>query len=226
MTVPAPAVTTPVLWYAARGTGVAALVLFTGTVLLGVMTSTRAASARWPRFAIGEMHRRLSLLAVSFLAVHILSSVLDTYVHIGWTALIVPFTSGYKPLWVGLGTVAFDLLLAVLVTSLLRTRFSARTWRGIHWLAYASWPVAVIHGIGIGTDLRFGWMQVIEIACVASVAGALVWRLLARPRSAGLRTAAPRRPSPDRVPTAPPLPARGVSGQRLVTASRLREGRR
>jgi methionine sulfoxide reductase heme-binding subunit len=225
------AVTTPILWYTSRGTGIVTLILFTATVILGILTSTRSGTALWPRFAVSEIHRRLSLLAMSFLALHILTSVTDSFVHIGWPAVLIPFTSGYKPLWVGLGTVALDLMLAVLVTSLLRNRLSASVWRGIHWLAYASWPIAVIHGIGIGTDLRFGWMQAIVAVCLASVGGALAWRVLARPRPGGLRTAAPRQPRPDQVATAPPLPAgrRGATSggsPRLVARSSRKAVRR
>ncbi len=198
------ALDTPLLWYTTRATGVVALVLFSGTVVLGILTSTRAASEAWPRFAVSDLHRRISMVALVFLVLHILTAVVDSYVAVGWLAVVVPFTSGYQPLWVGMGTVAFDLLLAVLVSSLLRSRLRPSSWRAIHWLAYLSWPVAVAHGIGIGTDLRFGWMDVVTGACVGAVVAAGAWRVWAHPGAAGLRTAAPRRrPLPRPAPQGP-----------------------
>jgi len=170
------ALTSPLLWYTARATGIASLLLLTAATVLGALTASRSASSLWPRFAVSEVHRQVSLLAVVFLAVHILSSVLDTFVHIPLLAAVVPFISSYRPLWVGLGAVAFDLFLAVIVSSLLKSRISAASWRAIHWLALACWPVAVIHSIGIGTDIRFGWLQVVVGLCIASVLSAVGWR--------------------------------------------------
>ena len=169
--------TSPALWYAARATGLTAMVLLSATTVLGLLTAARVSSARWPRFATQDLHRRVSLVALVFLAGHILSTVLDTYVHVGWAAIVVPFASPYKRLWVGAGAVAVDLLLAVAVSSLLRTRLAARTWRSLHWLAYLSWPVAVLHGVGIGTDMRLGWVQVLTGGCVVAVAAAGAVRL-------------------------------------------------
>ena len=176
------ALTSPLLWYTARATGIAALLLLTAATVLGALTASRSASSRWPRFAVSEVHRRVSLLAVVFLAVHIGSSVLDTYVHIPLVAAVVPFVSNYSPFWVGLGAVAFDLFLAVIVSSLLKSRISAPSWRAIHWLALACWPVAVIHAIGIGTDIRFGWLQAVVGLCIASVLAAVGWRWWERVR--------------------------------------------
>jgi methionine sulfoxide reductase heme-binding subunit len=170
------ALTSPLLWYTARATGIASLLLLTAATVLGALTASRSASSLWPRFAVSEVHRQVSLLAVVFLAVHILSSVLDTFVHIPLLAAVVPFISSYRPFWVGLGAVAFDLFLAVIVSSLLKARISAPSWRAIHWLALACWPVAVIHSIGIGTDIRFGWLQFVVGSCIASVLAAVAWR--------------------------------------------------
>lgn len=167
----------PVLWYATRATGLMALVLLTGTVVLGVLTTTRFSTARWPGIAQQDIHRRISMLAVVFVAGHILTSVLDSFVHIGWAAIVVPFASDYKRFWVGVGTISLDLMLAVFVTSLLRHRIPAHLWRGIHWLAYVSWPIAVIHAIGIGTDMRLAWVLGLVAACVLLVVGAVGFRV-------------------------------------------------
>ncbi len=167
----------PVLWYATRATGLVALVLLTATTLLGVLTANRAATVRWPGFSVQDLHRRLSVITMGFLACHILTSVLDTYVHIGWAAIVVPFASSYKPLWVALGAIGFDLLLAVAVTSHLRHKMRAGTWRAVHWLAYLSWPVAISHAFGMGTDMGQEWVIALTVACLAVVVGAGIWRV-------------------------------------------------
>jgi methionine sulfoxide reductase heme-binding subunit len=198
------------LWYATRATGLMALVLLTATMVLGLTTTTRARARNWPGFAQQEMHRRISILAVVFLALHVLTSVLDTYVHIGWAAIVIPFTSGYSRFWVGVGAIALDLMIAVFVSSLLRARLRPGTWRAIHWLAYLSWPVALAHTFGMGTDSRQAWVIALGVLCVASVAVALAWRL----RQASRQVAA--RQAHSSVPVAPPkhlaLTARGRAG--------------
>jgi sulfoxide reductase heme-binding subunit YedZ len=188
---------TPALWYLSRGSGVVTLALLTMTVVLGIVTSARWATAHWPRFVVAGMHRNLSLLAVAFLGLHITTTVVDSYVPIRWLDVVVPFVSAYKPLWLGLGAIAFDLLVAVLVTSLLRGRLSQPVWRAVHWLAYACWPVAVLHGLGAGSDGRQPWMLLIDGLAVVSVVAAGWWRLEAgSARPAGARVAAgpPRQP--------------------------------
>ena len=177
------------LWYATRASGIMALVLLTLTMVLGLTTTTRARARNWPGFAQQEMHRRLSMIAVTFLGVHILTSVLDTYVNISWASVVVPFASAYGRFWVGVGAIALDLMLAVFVTSMLRTRMRPGTWRAVHWLAYLSWPVALAHSFGLGTDAGERWVIVLGIACVASVVAALLWRLRAASRQVSARTA-------------------------------------
>ncbi|MGD0320710.1 MAG: ferric reductase-like transmembrane domain-containing protein [Acidimicrobiales bacterium] len=179
------------LWYTTRATGVVALVLLTGTVVLGVLTSVRFGTTQWPRFALADLHRRVSLLSMVFIALHVVTTVSDSYAPIGWVSAFVPFTSSYRRLWLGLGTVAVDLLLAVTVSSLLRQRISHRAWRALHWLAYASWPVALLHGLGTGTDPHLRWMVLLTIACVAAVLTSIGWRLVSGwPADAGRRVVA------------------------------------
>lgn len=167
------------LWYTTRATGEVVLALLTATVVLGVAGVTRFATPRWPRLVTSGLHRNLSLMAVAFLAAHILTAVLDTFAPIGWSAVVLPFSSAYRPFWLGLGTLAFDLFLAVLVTSLLRARLRYRSWRAIHWTAYAAWPLALWHGLGTGTDGRLPWLLAIDAVCVVSVLAAALWRLSA-----------------------------------------------
>jgi sulfoxide reductase heme-binding subunit YedZ len=165
------------LWYATRASGIVALVLLTATMLLGVAASNRLRARNWPGFAQQEIHRRISLLSMVFVGIHVLTSVLDTYVSIGWTAILVPFTSSYSRFWVGVGTVGLDLMLAVVVTSLLRQRMMPSTWRAVHWLAYLCWPVALAHTFGMGTDSHELWLVGLGAACVVAVLGALAWRV-------------------------------------------------
>jgi predicted ferric reductase len=165
------------LWYAARATGLVALLLLTATMVWGMLGSARTAPGRQPRFIVNLLHRNLSLLTLAFLAVHIGSSVIDGYAGIGWLDAIIPFVSVYKPLWMGIGAAAFDLLIALVVTSLLRPRISVKLWRSLHWLAYLCWPVALIHAVGIGTDSRGGWPLLVTLGCLATVAIAGLYRL-------------------------------------------------
>jgi len=168
----------PGLWYVTRATGLVSLLLLTASVLLGLLTAGRFASGRWPRFLTQGLHRNISLLVLVFLAMHIGSTVLDTYVSISLTAVFVPFASSYKTVWLSLGAVALDLLLALIVTSLLRDRLGYRAWRRLHWLAYACWPVAVAHGLGIGTDRSVTWVIALTLGCVGCVCATVAWRVV------------------------------------------------
>ena len=155
-------------WYMTRASGIVAMVLLTVTMVLGLLTASRARARGWPGFAQQELHRRISILSMVFLAIHVVTSVLDTYVHIGWVAIVVPFASPYSPFWVGLGAVAVDLMIAVFVSSLLRARIRPGTWRSIHWLAYGCWPVALAHTFGLGTDAGEHWVIWLGVLCVLS----------------------------------------------------------
>jgi predicted ferric reductase len=168
----------PGLWYVTRATGLVTVLLLTASVLLGLLTAGRFASERWPRFLTQGLHRNVSLLVLVFLALHVGSTVIDTYTSISLTAAFVPFASSYKAGWLSLGAVALDLLLALVVTSLVRDRLGYRAWRRLHWLAYACWPVAVAHGLGIGTDRSVTWVIVMTLGCVICVCAALAWRVV------------------------------------------------
>ena len=185
------AASSQLLWYSTRTTGIVALVLLTASVVVGVLTTLRYGTEQWPRFAIQSVHRKVSLLAVVFLGLHVVTTVTDSFAPIGWLSVVVPFTSAYRRLWLGLGTAALDLLAAVTISSLMRQRINPRTWRALHWLAYASWPLAVVHALGTGTDPRLRWVLLLVAACVVSVLGVLTWRLATGwPAHAGARVAA------------------------------------
>jgi sulfoxide reductase heme-binding subunit YedZ len=171
------------LWYASRATGIVAMVLLSAVVALGSTVSRQGRVPGLPRFAVAGLHRNLSLTAVVFLAVHIISAVSDSYVSIPLIAIIAPFTSSYLPFQLGLGAVALDLIIAVVATSLLRVRIGRRAWRAVHWLAYAAYPVAVLHGFTAAKDLRSGGLLALTIACLLGVGAAICYRLAAARRS-------------------------------------------
>jgi predicted ferric reductase len=166
------------LWYATRAGGTVSLVLLTATVALGIATAGRYAPVRLGRFEVSALHRNLSLLTLAFLGMHIVTAIADGYAHLTWPTAVVPFVASYRPLWVGLGAVALDLLLAVAVTSAVRGRLGRRRWKAVHWLAYASWPVALFHAAGTGTDTRLGPQLALYAGCLLTVVAAVWWRLV------------------------------------------------
>jgi sulfoxide reductase heme-binding subunit YedZ len=164
-------------WYLMRATGLVSLLLLTLVVALGVATSTRFRPRGTPLYVTTTVHRNASLLVVVFLAIHVVTALVDPFAGVQPTAVLLPFTSHWAPLWVGLGTVALDLVAALVVTSLLRRRLPHRLWRGVHWAAYLAWPLALLHGLGAGTDRATSWMRGLDIACIAVVAAAVAWRV-------------------------------------------------
>jgi methionine sulfoxide reductase heme-binding subunit len=170
-------VTVGVLWLVSRAAGVVALVLLTATVVLGTVSTAPTRSLTWPRWARQTLHRDLALVSLGALAVHISAVVLDNYVDVQWYVALVPFVSAYRPFRVGLGTLAFDLILLVIVTSLLRVRLGARAWRAVHWLTYAAWPVAVLHYLTTGTDARGPWGLLLAVLAIGAVAVAVGIRI-------------------------------------------------
>ena len=170
-----------ILWYTTRGAGAVSLVLLSAVVVLGILSTLRFESASWPRFLTTGLHRNLALTALVFLALHIFTAVVDPFTHLGWLAAVIPFSSYYRTFWLGLGTIALELMIAVSVTSLVRGLIGHGAWRAVHWLSYASWPVAVLHSVGTGTDAWSGWMLALDFICVLAVLAAVAGRLAARP---------------------------------------------
>jgi sulfoxide reductase heme-binding subunit YedZ len=204
---------TQLLWFATRGSGIVSMVLFSLVVVLGILTTMRWQSAGWPRFLTAELHRTISLLSVAFIVAHIVTSILDPFAKLGIEAAVIPFASSYRPLWVGLGVLSMDLGIAVLVTSLLKARIGQRAWRLVHWLAYASWPLAILHTIGSGSDNGAAWMFAIDVACIGSVCLALIWRILA--------SRGPNAGALEEIATG----AGGMNGVRGATGARRAPGR-
>jgi methionine sulfoxide reductase heme-binding subunit len=156
-------------WYFGRATGLISLVLLTATIVLGVLGPLRISTTGWPRFAIRTVHRDLALLSLLMIAIHVVAVVLDGYVHVPLSAAVLPVGSSYRPFWIALGAVSFDLLIAIVLTSLLRRQVGDRAWRFVHWFTYASWPIAVAHGVGAGSDSARVWALAITVGCCTVV---------------------------------------------------------
>ncbi len=204
MSVAAAAAGSQGLWFVSRASGLVLLALFSAVIVLGVATRLGSTPRRWPHFVIAELHRTLALFSVAFLALHVVTAILDPFVSIGWAATVLPFSSSYRTLAIGLGTLAVDLGGAVLVTSLLRRHLGFGAWRAVHWLAYLAWPVAFAHSLTAGNDLSIWWVALIEWGSATAVATAVLARLIAAIR----HTAPPARPSAGYEQITPKQPAR------------------
>ena len=167
-----------VLWFTTRGAGSVALLMLTGVVVLGVLSVHRWQTATWPRFLTAGLHRNLALTSLVFLGIHIVTAIVDPFTSLGLAAAVIPFASSYRPLWVGVGVIALDLLVTLIVTSLVRARLGYRSWRAVHWLAYGAWPLALSHGLGSGSDATAPWMVALDITCISAVAVAVLARVL------------------------------------------------
>jgi DMSO/TMAO reductase YedYZ heme-binding membrane subunit len=183
------ALTSPYLWYTTRATGLVALVLFTMVVCLGAFVSNRVGGTNIGRFELNELHRSVSMVALAFLVLHILTTILDSYVPTGWLSAVIPMTSSYKRLDVAIGTVAFDLILAVWASSLMKARIANGSWRFIHWFSWLAVVAAIVHGVLIGTDARSGIGLAVVISCSVVVVATALWRYLWRPTRSLGRTA-------------------------------------
>ena len=173
----------PFMWYLNRGTGVTVMVLLSLTTVLGILATGRRFTPLWPRFVTQGFHRVLAGVSLALLGVHVVSAVVDEYVDIRWWQALAPVGATYKPVWLGMGTLALDFLAILTVTSVLRDRLPHRVWFVTHLLSYAAWLVAIVHGLGIGTDANRGWMTTTTWACCVAVALATVIRLGAGMRS-------------------------------------------
>jgi sulfoxide reductase heme-binding subunit YedZ len=167
------------LWYTTRASGAVAIVLLSIVIALGLLTAGRAGGARWPRFLTAALHRDLALTSLVFLVLHVVTAAVDPYSHLGLAAVVVPFGSYYRTFWLGLGTITFELMLAVIATSLVRGVIGVRVWRAVHWVSYAMWPLAIVHGIGTGTDSFSLALLAITVSCAAIVVAAAAYRLRA-----------------------------------------------
>jgi methionine sulfoxide reductase heme-binding subunit len=164
-------------WYAARAGGLVAFALLTVTVLAGLALSARA-PRRWPRFALEDVHRFAGLATGAFIALHALSLLVDDYLPFSLGQLLVPGTAPYRPLATALGVVGAELLAALALANRFRARLSYRFWRRMHYLNFAVWALAVVHGITAGTYSRTAWALALYALATGSVTGMTVSRAL------------------------------------------------
>lgn len=183
------------LWALGRGTGIVALVMFTLALVLGVTTRSGRSVAGLGRFGVADVHRTAALTGTGLVAAHVTSLFLDPYAQLHLVDLVFPFLGAYRPLWLGLGTLALDLLAVITVVSLLRHRLGPRVFKAVHLATYALWPVALLHALGNGTDAGSPWFTGLAVGCTAAVAGAVSWRLLPSVRTRGW-SRTPRKVSP------------------------------
>ncbi|HZS30358.1 MAG TPA: ferric reductase-like transmembrane domain-containing protein [Gaiellaceae bacterium] len=166
----------PAIWYAARASGIAAYVVLSIVVSIGLGLGGKAQSKRWPRFSVEDIHRFGGLLVGSLVSIHVLTIAIDSFLPFSVVNLIVPFTAKYRPLWTGLGIAAAEILLALAITNHYRKRLPYRFWRLAHYLNFAVWTLASLHGLFAGTDRGVWWLAILYGVCVATVVMLLFWR--------------------------------------------------
>ena len=167
------------LWALGRGTGITALAFLTISLALGIATRSGRRLAAFPRFAVADVHRFAALGGTFLVVLHMALLFFDPYAQLRLIDFVVPFLGAYRPLWLGLGTLAFDVLVVVILSSLLRHRIGLRSFRAIHWVSYGLWPIALVHALGNGTDAGHHWSLAIAGCCAVTVAAALGWRVRA-----------------------------------------------
>jgi predicted ferric reductase len=173
------------LWYMIRSTGTVLVILFTVSIVLGVLATVRLRTVRWPRFATQSLHRNVTLLAMTLLVVHIVGAIMDKFVDIRWYEAFIPRPGAWKttafgfesPLWLWFGILANDLIVAVIFTSLIRQNFSHRFWRWLHLSSYVAWAFAILHGLGVGSDKDEWWFKMVIVICIGAVAAMGVIRV-------------------------------------------------
>ncbi|WP_375489718.1 hypothetical protein [uncultured Jatrophihabitans sp.] len=192
------------IWFTARGAGLSALVLVTASICLGALGSRMAAGHPQRRYVVQYLHRVCGSLGIVVLVLHVATILADSYAHVGWRGAVIPFTSGYRPTWIALGSLAAYTLVFAAVLGAARGRLAASSrgaalWRTLHALSYGAWAAALVHGFESGTDSSLGWVRAIYVTCLVAVVGATAARLVPR-----RRTDAPRR-QPTHVHTRPEM---------------------
>jgi predicted ferric reductase len=169
-----------VVWSFMRSSGVILLVLLTISLILGVFSTRGNAGGRIPRFLTQDFHRNVSLLSVILLVVHVGTAVVHSYIDVRWFDVFIPGVAVYRPVWLGLGAASLDVFIVAVITSLFRHRINPKGWRAVHVATYAAWVLAVVHGFGIGTDAKTGWLLMVQGACVLAFVSAVSVRLATR----------------------------------------------
>lgn len=186
------------LWLIARATGMAAMVLLSASMVLGLMMSLRVTSPRWPRGLINAMHQNATTWALVTIAAHVAALLADSAAGVGVTQVLVPFTSAASTLGVGLGVLSLYAVALVWLTTRMRSRLGTARWRMLHRAAFAGFALAMFHGVLAGSDIGRPWATAAYVTAAVAVGGLAAWRLwpdpeVARP-VAGEATPARSRP--------------------------------
>ncbi|HSS09526.1 MAG TPA: ferric reductase-like transmembrane domain-containing protein [Acidimicrobiales bacterium] len=170
-------------WYVARASGLVAWALLAGSVVWGLLMTSKLMRRRVKNAWLLDLHRWLGGLALVFTGVHILAIMGDTYVHFGLASVLVPFASHWHPLAVAWGVASLYLLAAVELTSLARRHLSHRLWRRVHFLSFPLFVFSTIHGLSAGTDSARP-MAIIAVA-LGAIAVALLTSVRLKARADG-----------------------------------------
>lgn len=182
-----------VWWYIARSGGIVALILSAASVFWGLLLSSRYLKGGAKPAALLNLHKFLGALTVVFSLVHVAGLYLDSFVEFGIAELLIPFRSGWKPVEVAWGVIAFWLLLAVQLSSMVMKRIPRKLWKWIHLASYVMLPLGVLHGIAAGTDAGSSWYQLISgglIGLLAFLTAWRAWNVPGRSRRTAIRVAA------------------------------------
>jgi sulfoxide reductase heme-binding subunit YedZ len=164
-------------WVVARASGIILLLLLWAAAALGLLLSGRPSTRTWPRGFLVEGHRELAAFGAAALAVHLLVILTDPFQRFQWFELVIPGLSHYRPLYVGAGVLAGELLLVVGLTSLGRRTFRERWWRWTHRLALPAFALAWVHAVGTGTDSLKPWMIGLTVLTGGSIVALGGWRM-------------------------------------------------
>jgi hypothetical protein len=165
-------------WFAARAGGIVAYLLLWFATFWGIMVSSKMLKGRVEASLIYGLHEFFPLLAILFAAIHAVVLLGDSYIDFRVSHLFLPFTSPYKPLWTGLGTVALYLTLALVTSFYVRSWIGRKVWRALHYTSFLAFGLALLHGLMAGTDSKVPGMQWMYIATGASILFATYYRVL------------------------------------------------
>lgn len=188
----------PTFWILARASGLTAYVLLTMSVLAGLVLKSRPFGRALNAATVTDTHRFFAFLGLGAVALHALTLVLDSTVHINLAALLVPGLAPYRPVWTALGVFAAELMILIVLSFPLRKRIRMRAWRRLHWATYGVFALATVHGLAAGTDTPTPWAFAIYVGAVGSVVFATAWRALNRPVRPTTTKGEDRVPNPDR----------------------------
>jgi predicted ferric reductase len=165
-------------WFISRGAGVVGYLLITGSMIYGLMITTRTATGAVPAPVSFGMHEFIAWLGLVFIAVHAVVLLWDGYIKYSLASVLVPFASSYRPVWVGIGQIAFYLSALLAASFYAKKRIGHKTWRLIHYASFATFILATLHGLFSGSDTKALPMQAIYISAVAAVLFLTVLRIL------------------------------------------------